>query len=174
MDLDAFEDHVEGLAAGADNAIGDVCHVGADEAARAGIASARALHQYQDRTGTLTSRLLVEPQGDAFDMVADTDYAGYVEEGTRPHTIEAVNAEALHWVGSDGRDRFAKRVEHPGTRPYFFMRDAEVVAEQALEAYLVREVPRRVQAVLDGPAVTAAKAGLKTMGALFTRSQRSR
>jgi hypothetical protein len=51
-------------------------------------------------------------------------YAKYVLNGTPPHIIEAKRAKALHWTGRDGHGRFAKRVNHPGTRPDPFPRRA--------------------------------------------------
>lgn len=64
---------------------------------------------------------------------ASADYAGYVEQGTRPHVIRPKNRKALRWAASSGdarlsgsprsggRVRFAKRVQHPGTRAQPFM-----------------------------------------------------
>lgn len=46
---------------------------------------------------------------------ANTPYARYVIEPTRPHTIVARAARYLHWVDSSGRDQFRKQVRHPGT-----------------------------------------------------------
>ena len=45
----------------------------------------------------------------------------FLEYGTRPHRIEAKGkehggADALHWTGPSGKDRFAKIVQHPGTQ----------------------------------------------------------
>ena len=50
-------------------------------------------------------------------------YAGYVLDGTRPHTIRARNARVLHWTDITG-DRFARVVNHPGTRANPFPRRA--------------------------------------------------
>jgi hypothetical protein len=52
------------------------------------------------------------------------EYAFFIEFGTRPHIIRAVNAKALHWKNSSGGDVFAKVVHHPGTEPYPFIRNA--------------------------------------------------
>lgn len=46
-------------------------------------------------------------------------YASFVEFGTAPHVIEAKNKKALHWGGDGGP--FAKRVNHPGTKPNDFI-----------------------------------------------------
>lgn len=73
---------------------------------------------------------------------ASAPYAGYVEGGTRPHLILPVKGRFLAWNNSPGATRltgtlrsgvrpnvFARRVNHPGTRPYPFMMPA---AERAL------------------------------------------
>jgi hypothetical protein len=55
-------------------------------------------------------------------------YAKFVIGGTRPHIIRARRAKALHFQ-MDGRDIFAKSVQHPGTRPNNFIgRAARTVA----------------------------------------------
>jgi hypothetical protein len=51
------------------------------------------------------------------------EYAFYIEFGTAPHEIRAVNAKALHWK-SGGQDVFAQVVHHPGTEPNPFIRTA--------------------------------------------------
>ena len=67
------------------------------------------------------------------ETIASADYAAYVERGTRPHEIRPRNRKALRWAASTadarlsgtsrsgGRVRFAKRVQHPGTRAQPFM-----------------------------------------------------
>jgi hypothetical protein len=67
------------------------------------------------------------------ETIASADYAAYVERGTRPHEIRPRNRKALRWAAdgasarlsgtprSGGRVRFAKRVQHPGTRAQPFM-----------------------------------------------------
>ena len=53
-------------------------------------------------------------------LVARARYAGYVEAGTRPHTIVPKFAQALRWV--DGAETFfAKKVRHPGTKATKFI-----------------------------------------------------
>jgi len=48
----------------------------------------------------------------------------YLEWGTEPHIIEPDEAEALRWFNQNGDPVFAKRVEHPGTKPYGHLRAA--------------------------------------------------
>ena len=77
------------------------------------------------------------------ETIASADYAIHVETGTRPHVIRPRHRKALRFAAdagsarlsgsprSGGRVRFAKRVNHPGTRPQPFMVPG---AEKALDA----------------------------------------
>lgn len=66
--------------------------------------------RYEQQSGAGTLRLT---------YTANTPYAGFVLNGTRPHVIQARNARALRFM-SGGQVRFAFRVNHPGTRPNRF------------------------------------------------------
>lgn len=71
-----------------------------------------------------------DADGMGFEAGPAANYGADIEYGTRPHEIRARNAKALHWVDSEGVDQFRKRVQHPGTAPYPYMRPA---FEKALE-----------------------------------------
>lgn len=47
---------------------------------------------------------------------ATADYALFVHEGTRPHTIVPRNKKVLTWIPRGGRQVFAQSVNHPGTK----------------------------------------------------------
>lgn len=53
-------------------------------------------------------------------IIFDTDYASFVNDGTRPHVIRPRTAQALRFVVG-GRVVFARVVHHPGTRPRPFL-----------------------------------------------------
>lgn len=65
------------------------------------------------------------------ETIAGASYAAYVERGTRAHVIRPKRARALRWAAGNptlsgrpragGNVRFAKRVNHPGTRAQPFM-----------------------------------------------------
>ncbi|UPK64898.1 hypothetical protein MYP14_05980 [Rhodococcus pyridinivorans] len=63
-------------------------------------------------------------------VTATADYAGAVHDGTRPHVIRPRNGTHLKFPGRNG-PVFARSVNHPGTRPRPFLRNA---AEQVLRA----------------------------------------
>ena len=81
------------------------------------------------RTGRLRQSLKTEPvvmtgpnKGEG-GISAQTPYAGFVRSGTRPHVIRPRNAQALRFEVR-GRIIFAKSVNHPGTKPNFFLERA--------------------------------------------------
>ena len=79
---------------------------------------------FKNQTGTLRRSIQKRVEGAHRGVVfTDEKYAPYVEFGTRPHVITPKNRKMLAFrVG--GRLVFAKRVNHPGTRAYNYMRDA--------------------------------------------------
>lgn len=72
-------------------------------------------------------------------VIAATNYAVYVEMGTKPHDIRPVHARVLAWGGarrltgslrSGARpDHFAMYVHHPGTRPRPFLKPSAEKAQ---------------------------------------------
>ena len=54
---------------------------------------------------------------------AKQDYAMYVHEGTKPHVIKPRRKKVLSWKGPEGRV-FATAVNHPGTEPRPWLRNA--------------------------------------------------
>lgn len=73
-------------------------------------------------TGFLRNSVRYEVTGNKLNIHMP-EYAFYIEFGTAPHIIRAVNAKALHWK-MGGKDMFAKVVHHPGTEPFPFIRAA--------------------------------------------------
>lgn len=86
------------------------------------------------KTGLLRSKLRVEPfrmtgpnkgEGGVGVSKEDVPYAGYVRWGTRPHVIRARNAKYLRFYWPRvGRVVFFKKVNHPGTKPNYFLERA--------------------------------------------------
>jgi len=71
------------------------------------------------------------------------DYADFVEEGTRPHTIFPLTAKVLRFrIG--GRFVFARSVNHPGTRGAHMFRDGGA----AMEAYADQLLSQAMDRVL--------------------------
>lgn len=51
-------------------------------------------------------------------------HATFIERGTRPHVILPRNGPYLVFTAKSGAVVFARRVNHPGTRPYRILEDA--------------------------------------------------
>jgi hypothetical protein len=70
-------------------------------------------------TGRLRASISKDVNSLSFKVFSNVEYAGYVNDGTRPHVIRPRHKQALR-VRIGGRTVFAKEVHHPGTRakPY--------------------------------------------------------
>lgn len=96
------------------------------------------------RTGRLRSSIRAEPPRffslrASVKVGSDLEYAGFVNDGTRPHRIVARNAQVLRFrVG--GRLVFVKAVNHPGTKPRPFL-DRALREVAAARGYSFRTRP---------------------------------
>ncbi len=122
-DAEAFD---RALVAGLQRAVGHTVAVATQKA--------RSEHRWQDRTGA--TRASIEPsvddtaKGASGEITAGAN-AARLNDGTAPHVIEARNAQALRFsVG--GQTRFARRVNHPGTKPDPFLDAAADAAGEEL------------------------------------------
>lgn len=68
-------------------------------------------------TGDLKNSITAKGGGLKYEITADTYYAAYIEDGTKPHTIEG-NPYLL----IDGKA--VRSVEHPGNKAYKYMETA--------------------------------------------------
>lgn len=102
--------------------------------------------------GRLRDSIFARPQSNALTgvtvtFVSSAPYAKYVLRGTPPHIIEARKAKALAWEGGEGHMIFAKRVNHPGTKPNPFPRRALMPAiprlRQQYRDAMIAELRRR-------------------------------
>jgi phage gpG-like protein len=80
---------------------------------------------FTSRTGQLEQSIGWRPLADGAEVYANKEYAGFVEFGTDPHVIEPKpGRKALKFSSSSGGFAFARRVNHPGSRPHpFFFAD---------------------------------------------------
>lgn len=79
---------------------------------------------FKDRTGKLRGSIKAKlGSGYTSFVEATAKYAGFVEYGTKPHTIAARNGGFLAFQVA-GSTVFRRSVKHPGTRATNFMRDA--------------------------------------------------
>lgn len=66
------------------------------------------------RTGQMRESAFLHLTPKGFSIGVDHPAAGYVDQGTRPHTIFPRNAQVLRWFGPFGEPHFATHVHHPG------------------------------------------------------------
>lgn len=84
----------------------------------------------KSRSGLLMNSHRVQPLAVTGSMMATmventAPYASYVHDGTRPHVIVPRNAKVLRFVPSGGGGPvFAMRVNHPGTKPQPWLKEA--------------------------------------------------
>ncbi len=74
---------------------------------------------------SITHRVFSSPTGAFAEVGTAVEYAAFVEYGTDPHTITARNKRALYWKGAAHP---VYSVNHPGNRPYPFLRPALLAA----------------------------------------------
>ena len=75
-------------------------------------------------------------------------YGEFVREGTEPHDIMAVNAQALRFE-LDGEILFRKRVHHPGTQPNPYHRRVMARLKPGVQD-IVNKMGRRISAFISG------------------------
>lgn len=68
-------------------------------------------------------------------------YASAIEFGSRPHIIRPRHAKALRFRGASGIV-FARYVNHPGNRPYLFLRRATDIAGERTKTMLEQRMKR--------------------------------
>lgn len=90
------------------------------------------------RSGFLAMSLTKTIQGNLATIGPTASYAPFVSLGTRPHEIRPRGAKALAFVpgGGLGGIVFARRVQHPGTKPNPYMHlAAEDTRDQAFSLF---------------------------------------
>lgn len=96
-------------------------------------------------TGKLRQSISIQVDSKRVIIGPHTDYAGYVEFGTKPHVIRAKNKKSLMFIAG-GKKVFVKKVNHPGTKAQPYVRPAfedwvDSLGALAAEAN-VREIER--------------------------------
>jgi hypothetical protein len=101
-------------------------------AVTAAVDDAKATTLFKDQSGALRKSITGTSFGLEGSVTADAGVAKFIENGTRPHVIEARGSGTLAFV-ANGSTVFARRVNHPGTAPRPFMEHAKQVGEQTLD-----------------------------------------
>ncbi len=98
----------------------------------------------RSRKGGLAQSIGWRPLADGAEVYANKDYAGFVEFGTAPHVIEpGPDRKALKFPVAGGGYGYARRVNHPGSKPHpFFFADTrnreKVMQQRALSVLAAR------------------------------------
>ena len=94
-------------------------------AVMAKISATSARRRVPRKTGELARSIDWRISGLGVEVFADTPYAFYVEQGTRPHRIVARNTRVLRWVPKNqSTPVYRPSVRHPGAKPKPFLRKA--------------------------------------------------
>lgn len=105
------------------------------------LAHAKATDKFKDRTGALRASITRGQKSTWVHFIkATAPHATYVEEGTRPHRIQA-RGRALRFV-QHGELRFRRHVNHPGTKATHFMDEAATVGARFLDFRMEEEIAR--------------------------------
>lgn len=98
---------------------------------------------FRDRSGKLRRsthhRVLIGRNKSRVRLRWRPRYATFIEYGTRPHIIRARRRQFLRFVVG-GRVVYARKVNHPGTRPYKFGWKASHAAHRVLGQRLRRRM----------------------------------
>ena len=90
-----------------------------------GDAQAVKVGRFKNRTGNLRRSINRRVEGPHRGVVSTSEeYGAHVEFGTRPHVIYPKKGRFLVFKNQSGQKVFAKKINHPGSKPYPFMRPA--------------------------------------------------
>lgn len=102
---------------------------------------------FKPRTGGLqgaTKAKLVRTAGGKLVRLSNNKkYASVIDGGARPHVITPKSGRFLKFRGKSGQMVFARRVNHPGNRPYKFLYRATHAAERVMS----RNLNQRLSAI---------------------------
>jgi hypothetical protein len=123
----------------ATRALADRITKSAEVAAKEGAEYAKAFGTFKDRTGMArrmtrgVSIIRGRWVGSAW-LESRVPYASILDGGSKPHEIRPRPPNTvLRFIGRNGNTVFARKVNHPGTKPYGYMGAGMLKAERVLE-----------------------------------------
>jgi len=91
---------------------------------------------FTPRTGNLQRSITWYYKNNTARIVAQAEYAKFVEYGTKPHIIKPLRRKALKIPTEQGYV-FARKVKHPGSKPYpFLLADLQNRARQVAVEFM--------------------------------------
>lgn len=107
-----------------------------NDAREAGLGLVMSTPGFKPRTGELqratTGQVIRNSRGALVRLQNRKPYAAPIDKGARAHPITA-HGRALRFVGAGGAVIFRRSVNHPGNRPYHFLRNATTGAARTFE-----------------------------------------
>lgn len=107
----------------------------AEQAGRFGVQHVHDHHKFKTRTGNLerktSHKVFVRRGGKILRLQNTAPYAHAIDLGAKPHVIVPRRARALRFI-SRGKLVFARKVNHPGNKPYRFLYNAADAAGRVL------------------------------------------
>lgn len=102
--------------------------------------------EFTPRTGRLQrstkARVVRTAGGKLLRLTNDRKYAPAIDGGARPHVIRPKRRRFLRFRGRDGNWVFARKVNHPGNKPYKFLYRAHRAAGRVVERNLRQRLSR--------------------------------
>jgi len=89
------------------------------------------------RTGTLRRSITMDYRPISVSIYPTVKYALPVHEGTQPHVIVPVKKQALVFK-KGGKMVFARRINHPGTKPNRFVERTVAKSESPINAFFIK------------------------------------
>jgi hypothetical protein len=113
-------------------------------AGRHGVDHVQKYPKFQRRTGKLqdktqASRVIRTSGGKLIRLMNPLRYAAAIDTGSKPHDIKPRRRKFLRFTVR-GKLVFARKVRHPGTKPYKFLWRATHSAHRVMGDYLRREM----------------------------------
>jgi HK97 gp10 family phage protein len=106
--------------------------------------------RFKNQTGNLRRSIFRRVDGPHRGVIGVGEkYGAYVEFGTRPHVITPKKGKFLAFKSKSGKVVYAKRINHPGSRPYPFMQPA-MENNQGRIVQIYDQVSREVVAAMAG------------------------
>ena len=107
----------------------------AEQAGRFGVQHVHDHHKFKTQTGNLerktSHKVFVRRGGKILRLQNTAPYAAAIDLGAKPHVIRPRKARALRFI-TRGKLVFARKVNHPGNRPYRFLYNAADAAGRVL------------------------------------------
>jgi hypothetical protein len=140
VNLDELERAHDRLIEDSEHAIAEALEL----AGQHGVEHVQRYPEFHPRSGELQKktkyRIVRTSGGRVLRLSNDAPYAGAIDGGSKPHVIVPRKAKLLRFIGRDGRTVFARRVNHPGNKPYRFLYFATDAANRVFRADIERRL----------------------------------